>query len=362
MPTLPTELVTEILSRLTVKSLLKFKCVSKSWRALISSPEFVKTHLTICAHQRVVLTEVRDLFSFRDVQYILKDCSLNSLRNDPVTEALDLYYPMYNPQQNVCIVGSVNGLICTYLILDLRVSGDCSFVYGFGYDEYNDDYKVVCVRHRFLILEDHVVVKSYSLKSNSWSSMDDIPDVVRLIKPCKFVNGKLHWTGVLSWANSIYGGFHKDWNIVSIDLADEKWGEVEQPRYGEEDFSLNLEVLGSDLSVLSNCMKKHTESHTEVWVMREYGVKESWTKMYTIKNRGDVISLFFPQTLCMSNKGDILLVPGSTVMVQNPKDESIRYPKVTNFGSCDAVNIYVESLVCAPLFGTNKAQSKNKGS
>ncbi|KAM3356395.1 F-box/kelch-repeat protein like [Capsicum galapagoense] len=116
----------------------------------------------------------------------------------------------------------------------LRVSGDCSFVYGFGYDEYNDDYKVVCVRHRFLILEDHVVVKIYSLKSNSWSSMDDIPDVVRLIKPCKFVNGKLHWTGVLSWANNIYGGFHKDWNIVSIDLADEKWGEVEQPRYGEE--------------------------------------------------------------------------------------------------------------------------------
>ncbi|KAF3646908.1 hypothetical protein FXO38_18926 [Capsicum annuum] len=265
MPTLPTELVTEILSRLTVKSLLKFKCVSKSWRALISSPEFVKTHLTISAHQRVVLTEVRDLFSFRDVQYILKDCSLNSLRNDPVTEALDL------------------------------VSDDCSFVYGFGYDEYNDDYKVVCVRHRFLILEDHVVVKIYSLKSNSCSSMDDIPDVVRLIKPCKFVNGKLHWTGVLSWANNIYGGFHKDWNIVSIDLADEKWGEVEQPRYGEEDFSLNLEVLGSDLSVLSNCMKNYTESHTEVWVMREYGVKESWTKMYTIKNRGDVISLFFPQ-------------------------------------------------------------------
>ncbi|KAF3646912.1 putative early light-induced protein, chloroplastic-like [Capsicum annuum] len=112
MPALPTELVTEILARLTVKSLLKFKCVSKSWRALISSPEFVKTHLIVCAHQRVVLTEVRDLYSFHDVQYILKDYSLNTLRNDPVTEALDLYYPMYNPQQKVCVVGSINGLIC----------------------------------------------------------------------------------------------------------------------------------------------------------------------------------------------------------------------------------------------------------
>lgn len=93
--------------------------------------------------------------------------------------------------------------------------------------------------------------------------------------------------------------------------------------------------------------------------MREYGVKESWTKMYTIKNRGDVISLFFPQILCISNKGDILLVPGSTMMVRNPEVEPIRYPQVTNFGSCNAVNIYIESLVCATPFWN--AQSKNKG-
>ncbi|KAF3646909.1 putative early light-induced protein, chloroplastic-like [Capsicum annuum] len=328
--------------------------------------------MDLASTQARTYPEVRDLFSFHDVQYILKDCSLNSLRNDPVTKALDLYYPMYNPQQKVCVVGSVNGLICLSikdLVLwnpsmrlfrhladsGLRVSGDCSVVYGFGYD----DYKVVGVlfMHGFLILEDHVVVKICSLKSNSWSSMDDIPVVVRLTKPFKFVNGKLHWAGVLSWSNNIYGGFHKDWNIVSIDLADEKPGEVEQPRYGEGGFCLNLEVLGSDLSVLCNCIKNYIESY--MWVMREYGVKESWTKMYTIKNRGDVISLFFPQILCISNKGDILLVPGSTMMVRNPEVEPIRYPKVTNFGSCNAVNIYIESLVCATPFWN--AQSKNKG-
>lgn len=102
-----------------MKSLLKFRCVSKLWRSLISSPQFVKTHLSVSAknkdytHHRLVLTEIRNLFTSLDVQYILRDCSVKSLRNDSVIEALDLnYYPMNNPKLSVSTVGSVNGLIC----------------------------------------------------------------------------------------------------------------------------------------------------------------------------------------------------------------------------------------------------------
>ncbi|XP_047057886.1 putative F-box protein At2g02030 [Lolium rigidum] len=39
------ELVTEILLRLPVKSLLRFKSVSKAWRAIISDPFFIRSHL-----------------------------------------------------------------------------------------------------------------------------------------------------------------------------------------------------------------------------------------------------------------------------------------------------------------------------
>ncbi|XP_055811917.1 F-box/kelch-repeat protein At3g23880-like [Solanum dulcamara] len=377
MPTLPTELIIEILSRVSVKSLLKFRCVSKSWLALIRSPQFVKTHVSVSAknkdytHHRLVLTEVRNFFTSHDVQYILKDCSLSSLRNDSVIEPLDLNYPMKNPQLNVCVVGSVNGLICldieeNDLVLwnpslrlykklpdsRLKVSGGShidratSVIYGFGYDESSDDYKVVgvlCMERRCTF--HHLEVKIYSLKSNSWRSKDGIPDGVQLIRPCMFLNGKLHLAGELNV------GFHKDRNIVSIDLTDEKWGKLEQPLYVEGNFFVKLEVLGSDLSVFCN----YIESHADVWVMREYGVKESWTKTYTIKYPTYHWSPFISQRLCMSNKGDILLVPGSTLMVHNPEDEPIRYPKVTKFGFCTAVNIYIESLVCAPLFGMNKA-------
>uniref|UniRef100_A0ACD5WQ34 Uncharacterized protein n=1 Tax=Avena sativa TaxID=4498 RepID=A0ACD5WQ34_AVESA len=42
---LPEELVLEILVRLPVKSLRRFKCVSKAWRTTISDPSFISSHL-----------------------------------------------------------------------------------------------------------------------------------------------------------------------------------------------------------------------------------------------------------------------------------------------------------------------------
>lgn len=44
-PFLPLELVMMILSLLTTKPLVRFKCVSKSWYDLINSPDFIKLQL-----------------------------------------------------------------------------------------------------------------------------------------------------------------------------------------------------------------------------------------------------------------------------------------------------------------------------
>ncbi|KAM3249609.1 hypothetical protein P3L10_011379 [Capsicum annuum] len=157
IPTLPLELIIEILSRLPVKSLLKFTCVSKSWLDLISSPEFIKSQLELSAnnkyntHQRLKLY-YRNEYSFR---------SLRSLLYEPdKEEASDSNYPIKKLKSSSYSMGSVNGLICLvdesddlYLwnqsIRKYRKLPNSRtntmmlishFVYSFGYDKFHDNY------------------------------------------------------------------------------------------------------------------------------------------------------------------------------------------------------------------------------
>ncbi|XP_060214326.1 F-box/kelch-repeat protein At3g23880-like [Lycium barbarum] len=346
-PNLPQELITAILVRLPVKYLLQFKCVSKDWFALISSPEFVKTHLSFShkdsIHHRLMLK----LFT---PNHFLRHCSVSSLFYESVSQAFDLDYPMKGPDKSarVFIVGSVNGLICCHIAFDGFILWNpstrkfkqvpdlvptqmnnyrCS--YGFGYDEVHDDYKVVAV---FCEISKHNDdAKIYSLRSDSWRTLDDFQGGMVYHSSPKLVNGKLHWVTTVGDGRG----------IMSIDLVVEKCRKVEQPCFGEGNSLVTLGVLGSDLSVICNYQRNNQIIQADVWIMKEYGVKESWTKLYTIKNP---IYMLCPP-LCMSNEG-ILAVLKSTLMIYNSKDDLMRYPKVTNVDGGLAAELYIESLVC----------------
>ncbi|XP_060181964.1 F-box protein CPR1-like [Lycium barbarum] len=279
IPILPPELITEILLRLPVKSLLKFRSVSKSWLALISSPEFIKTHLSVSANN--------EDYTHHRLIWICRHGSLN----------------LKDSSGTFCRCGKFN----------------------------------------------RGKLKIYSLKSDSWrsvdpwASVDDRRSREQLDVSGKFVKGKLYWP--TATVDGLYV-FYKEWTITSFDLANEKWGEVEHPCYEEGDIDLLLEVLGSDLSVFCNNHGKHIS----IWIMKEYGAKESWTKMFTInypdRYVGDRHVFSLPSF--MSNKGEILVMFlfHATSMIYNPKDDSLRYSKVIEFNGGPKAEVYVESLVC----------------
>ncbi|PHT57809.1 hypothetical protein CQW23_00172 [Capsicum baccatum] len=358
---LPPEIITEILFRLPVKSLLKFRSVSKSWIALISSPEFIDTHLSLSADKEEMLHLIilNDL-DFGD-KWCFKGCPVASLFNDSVTRAVDLSYPIEDDSYELNIVGGCNGLILLanrsikYLVLwnptirkhknlpEFRPRREEPYydpIYGFGYDELHHDYKVVCIFYNYTNdFVDDVEVKVYSLKSDSWNSVEYRRESFfiknsggfyedTLISLGLIVDGKLHWD------------MGRNKNIVCFDIANEKWDKVEKPSsYGVGETERFVWKLGSNLCVYTD----YKETQFCIWVMKEYGVKQSWIKKYTIMYPND--DKFF-SPLFVSNKGEMLFLVRSEFMIYNSKDDSLRYTNVTNRESNHALKIYIESLVC----------------
>lgn len=220
-----------------------------------------------------------------------------------------------------------------------------SFKYGFGYDELHDEYKIVVIFRMF----DDSKVKIYGLKTDyCWRTLSDFQEGSLINCSAKFVKGKLYWISTIVNKNNYYPGR----KIVSFDLSNETWDQVEQPNYGEGKFNLMLGVLGSDLVVLCN----YGRIHFDVWVMNDHGVEASWKKMFTISCPDDprnnkFLYMSFSPLFCQSYKGEILLLYRSIFMIYNPKDASIRQTEVAELTGWFEAEIFIESLV-NPLVGS----------
>ncbi|XP_021740370.1 F-box protein CPR30-like [Chenopodium quinoa] len=221
MADLPTPLITIILSKLPVESLLRFRCVAKSWRSLIDEQYFINLHLKNSlqnsTHQTLIINDI-----------FLYGGSHNSTNKDPYLYSVD--YPTLNRATVIncpfdCdsfeteIVGSCNGLLCLadgiaafiynpstrkYRVLPVSPVEIPGFkelnrvVYGFGYDHVNDDYKLVRVIQMFSDnSDDHVSeVKLYSLKANTWKRVREYSNkyyIGNSISGGVYLNGSLHW-------------------------------------------------------------------------------------------------------------------------------------------------------------------------
>ncbi|XP_058198296.1 F-box/kelch-repeat protein At3g06240-like [Rhododendron vialii] len=258
---LPQEIITVILSRLPFKSLSRFKCVSPSWKTLISSPHFAQTRLnrTKATHRprkAILFTSSFDLYSLD-----FSDANLTPERLD---------HPPFNHMSvDSRSVSSCNGLV---LVSDEGFvnflfnpstsewkelpsafpspfpqysSVDVFYPPGLGYVSYPVDYKVVMPffkQRRNANDADTTIVAVYSLKNNAWRTIQDFPyDPVGRGRGVCF-NEHLHLlcgrTGGLDYSE-----------VVAFDLADEIFREVELPASYDD-----TEYRGHDMVVLEGCL------------------------------------------------------------------------------------------------------------
>ncbi|XP_023736405.1 F-box/kelch-repeat protein At3g23880 isoform X1 [Lactuca sativa] len=351
IPTLLPEIIIEILSRLPVESLLRCKSVCKLWCSMISDSHFVKSHLALSTsnnrytHHRLILhTSPRINLKSSPLYDVLYAESVNLLEHD---------YPLKHPYKSIWIAGSCNGLLFIAVEDDdlflwnpgtrksnrlpdvgFNVRSGSYVLYGFGYDESKDDYKVVGISCVFRSGGNYNIrVKIYSMKLGNWKNIGAFPHGIPLDDSGKLSNGALHWA-----ASQDFGSFYS-WRIISLDLAKETYGEILQPVYDEGNKDLTLGALGESLCVLCD----YSKIRADVWVMKVYGVKDSWTKLVSIPYLTDPGRDQFSVPLCISNDGKVLLQFGAKLVLYDSKNLS--FSEIHNIDECHEAYTFVESLV-----------------
>lgn len=287
---LPQEIIREILLYLPAKSIGQFRCVSKPWRDLLCDPEFVRNHLSRHTEGQEKLLLLSTLHSLYTLTF---NSATTSGCRDGVSGKLSLL-GFEDPWEKV--VGSCDGLALIvneegikYLINPttlehVKVSNSpvaldpwISFsMHGFGYDSVNDDYKIVTLSYYDTDNEHEpncadTFLDVYSSKKGSWRRLGSSPydHAVPMDDSGKFLNGALHWL-----ASSKSPGYSSV--IAAFNLADEGFVELPPPATLDKN-----KFVFNRLVVLEGCLcmvDDHFHDHIDVWVMKEYGNGESWTK------------------------------------------------------------------------------------
>lgn len=287
---LPLEIIVNVLSRLTVKDLLRLRSVCRAWRSLIDSPNFIKLHLS---HSMETAT---------NLGLVLKADELYWVDAATFSSPLRLHHPIDDGGGGVEVLGCCNGVLAllnssgvvalwnpsTRRYRKLPISHPEHFPFpvgvfefsttGFGYDSVNDDYKFLRMLpgRKDDILSLCPDVKLYSVKAKTWKTVNGFPSYYGYQAGIGiFVNGALHWL-VCQEPNSYCF-------IVGFDLVTEEHREVLLPFYQDGRFYIKLVELGGCLSLVKNYRPEHKNSErAEIWVMKEYGVQESWTKLFSV--------------------------------------------------------------------------------
>jgi F-box interacting protein len=225
--------------------------------------------------------------------------------------------------------------------------------YGFGYDIVNDNYKVVAVFSYNVPdssgdLVDKTEVKINILGTNVWKNLPDSPFNCMLShEPGRFVSGNIIWLA----SNNFH---HSPCFIVSLDLRKESYQKLLLPDCGELDVSILI------LSVLKDCLCM-TYGH-DVWIMKEYGNNESWTKLFTVPYmRYCRKSYHLSKTIYMFEDGRVLLEVESNrvesnrdsfrkLIVYDPRIGTFKFVKFQNKSFYNPIfssvpEICIESLI-----------------
>ncbi|KAM7503280.1 hypothetical protein LguiB_002184 [Lonicera macranthoides] len=363
---LPVELLSNILTRLPVRMLLRFTIVSKSWYSLITSPNFITTHqlnnnrTTVSNNNRTpLLLMVRHCTQLN--QYLCKEHYSVRRDNDTFDEFAKFDFPFISQCSHFNLVGSCNGLVClfddhgtrTFIVLwnpSLRKSVTLPQPravtksrghFGFGIDPVTGDYKIVGLAYPYT--DRFLEVELFNLSTGSWRSINvgDFSYVTSPHTQQAFLNGVVHWSGYSSY--KVGGSMHN--LIVSFDMRNESLGVVVVPPCVQQYW----DHIAMRVTIFRECLSfLHPDGDHSwcLWVMKEYGVESSWTKQFTVD-----VQLGLGRPTCFRGNGDLLVERRDwscrevELVSYSPKSKLIKHLEIHGTRCSFYVDTYKESLV-----------------
>nr|GLL31801.1 F-box/kelch-repeat protein At3g23880-like [Ipomoea trifida] len=269
------DIIRLILLKLKVKALIRFQCVCKEWRSIIQHPHF---KLSYRGQRRRVLAAAASsssltFESITDDSLRIKTlfqvsenrsyrwwsgvwCSCNGL----VLFSVGKHILLWNPSTRCCT--KVLELSCLSNTIPVNVASGLCYVSSTG------DYKAVLL---FRFGPDRPAMVA-SLKNKEWRKVP-FPFYANSARDGVNFHNTLHWraNGLLRWR------VNGSRNIVYFEAESDEFKELPTPELCRRESA----ILG--LGIMDGCLcmvcegKESGEKLLQVLVMKEYGVKKSWS-------------------------------------------------------------------------------------
>ncbi|PIA29256.1 hypothetical protein AQUCO_06100043v1 [Aquilegia coerulea] len=300
---------------LPVRSVLRCRSVCKPWKKIIDDHQFAKLQFT---RSRSSLLPSYNNVGYKPIvtSFLFLPCYTNGYGYD------DGFYIVEQDKENTNTFNTakikfssscppnfsyhcydqllyVDGFLC-FCLVDGFLSCLCnpatqdwvnftsfkpSTQLGFGldFDHINTKFKLAAISYYYYSDGSGGYTTNaqvFTVGSNSsWRDLKNVPQVM-CSNFSATVQGSIHW---LTHNNDMLSS-----HILSFDLASENFSFIVLPKcYLEEEFLLeefHIINFGGDLSVVDFS----NNDRVEVWVMKEYSGKESWTKLTVM--RKDVVT------------------------------------------------------------------------
>ncbi|KAB1200506.1 putative F-box only protein 9 [Morella rubra] len=372
---LPEDVVTDILSRLPVNSLVRFSCVCQSWSSLLENPGFVTTHLNHSSNQGSHLLLVNEKRSPTACSF---SWTSNELLDVSVKKVVEIAY----------IVGSCKGLICisnddsAVIIIWNPATRDYKFLpmprlfpkypfepwlcQSFGF--HLMDYKVVRIVSSCKTEIDGRPVPSkvevYSATAGCWKTINATLPYYYMEQKCSvIVKGVPYWLA----QEPIYGLDHEahlnDF-VLSFDMGKEVFWQMDLPKaqgwddmYMDKGITKKLGIYNESLAMMYFYFPYRMEEVPqliEFWAMEDHGhADQCWSKVLRIGPIIDSLYTVIPLG-CWKNQVVMIRLPPyephmppyeEELLLYDPNTEGVK--ELASYSGMAPITCwtYVESLL-----------------